>query len=147
MSSFLVDVNVWLALSSDRHTHYTAAHQWFDTVEPGQAAFCRLTQLGYLRLLTNARVMGMDVLSPRQAWEIYDRLRQDVRVSFVPEPPDTEAAFRRLTARTSVAPATWTDAYLAALASAKGLTVASFDRGFRRMPGIDTLILTVPAAT
>lgn len=141
MKSFLVDVNVWLALSSDRHTHYQAAHQWFDTVGPGQAAFCRLMQLAYLRLLTNPQVMGPDVLSSWEAWRAYDELRADARVMFLGEPGGAETTFRRLSARLTGSPGHWTDAWLAALAEAHGLTIVSFDRGFYRHSGVDAHIL------
>jgi len=141
MRSFLVDANVWLALCSDRHVHHAAAHRWFPTVPPGGAFLCRLTQLALLRLLTNARVMGVDVLTQAGAWSVYDRLRQDARVGYTDEPLGLEAAFRHLTQTRQPAAGAWTDAYLAALAETRGLTVVSFDRGFRRLGGIDALIL------
>ena len=141
MKSFLVDVNAWLALCTDRHVHYGAAHRWFASVAPGQAFLCRLAQLGLLRLLTNRQVMRQDVLSQAAAWRTYDRLREDVRVAYTDEPPGLEAAFRRLTQTHLPATGGWTDAYLAALARTRGLTVVSFDQGFRRLEGIDALIL------
>ena len=142
MRSFWVDVNVWLALSSDRYLHYETAHRWFGNVGPGGAAFCRFTQLGYLRLLTNARAMGRDVLNQAGAWRVYDTLCQDARVTFVSEPLEVESAFRRLTQRRDAAINVWTDAYLAALAKTRGLTIVSFDQGFRSLDGVDTLILS-----
>ena len=87
-----------MALSSDRHVHYEAAHRWFAGVAPGGAVFCRLTQLGYLRLLTNPRVMGDDAVNQREAWRIYDRLREDARVGYVAEPP-AETENRQLSRR------------------------------------------------
>jgi predicted nucleic acid-binding protein len=61
-SSFLFpDVNVWLALSCERHLHYPAARTWFEQLEDSaRACFCRLTQIGLLRLLTTDAVMGED---------------------------------------------------------------------------------------
>lgn len=47
MRSFLVDVNVWVALCLDRHVHYAPARDWFAGVGPGGASFCRVTQLGF----------------------------------------------------------------------------------------------------
>ncbi len=141
MKSFLVDVNVWVALSSDRHAHYDAAHRWFAGVDAGGAAFCRLTQLGYLRLLTNERVMGEDVLSQREAWRTYDRICEDLRVSFVSDPPEAEGVLRSLTQSGQSGAGPWTDAYLAAVAKTRGLAVVSFDRGFRQLCGADALIL------
>ncbi len=141
MRSFLVDVNVWVALSYDRHIHYAAAHRWFEDVGPGEAAFCRLTQLGYLRLLTNPRVMGEEVRTPRQAWGIYDLLCEDLRVAFVSEPPEVEATFRDITRGFPVGAAVWTDAYVAAVARVRKMRIVSFDRGFGALAGPDALIL------
>jgi len=39
MTSFLVDVNVWLALSVDRHVHYDEAHRWFAEIGAGRQRF------------------------------------------------------------------------------------------------------------
>ena len=144
MKSFLVDVNVWVALSSDRHVHYEAAHRWFAGVAPGGAVFCRLTQLGYLRLLTNPRVMGDDAVNQREAWRIYDRLREDARVGYVAEPPDVEDALRDLTQSGQPGASVWTDAYLAAVARTRGLAVVSFDRGFGRFSRVEALLLPGP---
>jgi hypothetical protein len=42
-----------------------------ETVDQDKLAFCRVSELGFLRLLTNAHVLGKDVLSPAQAWRVY----------------------------------------------------------------------------
>jgi len=86
--SCLVDLNVWIvALAYDLHVHHSVARNWFDGVGPEQALFCRWTQLGFLRLLTNRKVMGDDVLNQPGAWKTYDRTLLDSRVTFVSEPP------------------------------------------------------------
>ncbi|HUA98675.1 MAG TPA: hypothetical protein VMA34_10140 [Terracidiphilus sp.] len=63
-SSVFPDVNVWLALSSPDHQHFRAAWSWC-TALPRQTAlvFCRITQLGLLRLLTAQSVMGKGTLT------------------------------------------------------------------------------------
>ncbi len=141
MRSFLTDVNVWVALSWARHVHYEAAHVWFDELGPAAALFCRLTQLGFLRMLTNRAVMREDLMSEASAWSVYDRLCDDERVSFVSEPFEMESAFRLLTRSQRPGGTRWTDAYLAALARTRGLAIATFDRAFRSFPGVETLIL------
>jgi len=45
----LPDINVWVALASDRHFHHGLARDWFATVGETGAAFCRVTQMGFLR--------------------------------------------------------------------------------------------------
>jgi predicted nucleic acid-binding protein len=61
---FLPDVNIWIALTSNRHVHHSLATEWLQGIENEQIAFCRISELSFLRLLTNAHVMGKDVLSP-----------------------------------------------------------------------------------
>ena len=82
---YLPDVNVWVALTSDRHVHHVVAKEWFQNLGSEQVAFCRITELSLLRLLTNHHVMGEDVLQPHLAWQVYDELRADPRVVFLPE--------------------------------------------------------------
>jgi uncharacterized protein len=137
----LPDINIWVALASDRHSHHALARDWFATIGEAGAAFCRVTQMGFLRLLTNSRVMGEDVLSQRQAWSVYEQLARDTRVIFALEPPDVEPVWKKLTQGTVRASGLWTDAYIAALARLHSFQVVSFDRGFRGIEGLDSTIL------
>jgi predicted nucleic acid-binding protein len=50
--TYLPDVNVWIALAAERRAHHRVARQWFSNVQDEKLVFCRLTQLGFLRLLT-----------------------------------------------------------------------------------------------
>lgn len=127
----LADVNVWIALAVERHEHHAAARDWFHSREEEGAAFCRVTQMGFLRLLTNRATMGEDVVNPLEAWGRYRQLRRDWRVAFAAEPAGVEPAW--VDFMKSGSPGrSWTDAYLAAFATGHGYTLASFDRGFRR---------------
>ena len=57
----LPDINVWLALAFDSHIHHPDAKKWFDGLaDDAICYFCRLTQLGFLRLATNPKVFGAD---------------------------------------------------------------------------------------
>jgi len=86
---WLPDVNVWVALCSDRHEHHRAAASWLETIN-GPIYFCRVTQMSLLRLLTNRNVMGADVLTPVRAIATYSALRADYRVKFAAEPAEIE---------------------------------------------------------
>jgi uncharacterized protein len=55
---FLPDVNIWIALTSNRHVHHSEANEWLQGIEGDEIAFCRVSELGFLRLLTNAHVIG-----------------------------------------------------------------------------------------
>ena len=140
--SCLVDVNVWIALAYDLHVHHSVARKWFDGLEPEQALFCRLTQLGFLRLLTNRKVMKDDTLNQLEAWKTYDRTLRDSRVAFVGESLRLEPELRRLTKSALQSTNLWTDAYLAAFASTSGFSVATFDKGFAAMKGVEITLLS-----
>jgi toxin-antitoxin system PIN domain toxin len=129
-TSFLFpDVNVWLALSYQRHVHHPAAKAWFERLdENARLCFCRFTQLGLLRLLTADAVMGDDkVLSQAETWRVYDRLNGDERILFLEEPSTMEATFRAFSRDTRPAPKDWADSYLMAFAAVAGLRLATFD--------------------
>lgn len=127
------DINVWIALTYDGHVHHLAARNWFEGLAPTAGLFfCRLTQLGLLRLLTAAAVMGPDqVKSQQEAWKTYDRWLEDERVELLDEPGGIETHFRALTRSPHASPKDWADSYLAAFAMASRLTVVTFDQAFR----------------
>lgn len=139
--NYLVDVNVWLAMTLIGHTHQQVAAEWFDEDGIQSAVFCRITQSGFLRLLTNERVMGANVVTSAEAWKLYDALFQDHRVRFAPEPPGLEDTWRAQTRGHHQGHNFWTDAYLAAFASAADLTLLTFDRAFARRKGVHVRVL------
>ena len=123
MKTFLLDVNVWIALAFDMHTHHTAAASWFKSQGKIQCGFCRTTQQGFLRVATNRKAMLNEAMSLPQAWQTYDIMLQDPRISFFEEPFNLESHWRALTEDYRTSPKIWTDAYLAAFAV--GLTLNS----------------------
>ena len=127
------DPNVWIALSLEVHIHHAAARQWLSLLSlDSRLAFCRVTQMSFLRLLTTEAVMGKDgVLTQAEAWRTYDQVLENESVSFLAEPDEMDDEFRSLSSHNHSAPKAWTDAYLAAFASASDLTLVSFDQGFR----------------
>jgi len=92
--NYLVDVNVWLALALIGHVHQVAALKWIEEPAVGLTYFCRVTQQGLLRLLTNPKVMGANVLTAGDVWRLYDTFYQDSRVRFAEEPPGLEDFWR-----------------------------------------------------
>jgi uncharacterized protein len=141
-SSFLFpDVNVWLALSYERHVHYPIARTWIERLdEDSRFCFCRFTQISLLRLLTTEAVMSTDVLSQAGAWQVYDRWLADDRIVFIEEPSLMEASFRALSHQKRPSPKDLADAYLASFASTAGLRLVTFDHAFRGKTA-DLLIL------
>lgn len=132
MTLFFPDLNVWLALSDAGHIHSASAWQWMAALPPGRRLlFARYTQIGLLRLLTNAAVMGKSALTLRQAWGVYDRWLADPGVELYPEPHSLDADFRRATEPFAARPAATLvgDCYLLAYAHGLRATLATFDRG------------------
>lgn len=125
---FLPDVNVWLALASHRHIHSKICSEWLDSLHSGPVVFCRVSQMGLLRLLTNESVMRSDVLSSKDAWHIYRTILADERISFAPEPFALEPEWKKRTAQDRPTPKVWTDAYLAAFAQAGGMRLVTLDK-------------------
>lgn len=134
----LLDVNVWLALSITRHEHCLAAQTWFSSLGAGdRLGFCRLTQLSFLRLLSQEAVMGREsALGQSEAWQVYDRWLGVPAVKFMPEPNEIELHFRKFANAAMPMPRRWADDYLIAFTVAAELRLVTLDRGLsRRVPG------------
>jgi hypothetical protein len=126
-----LDANVWLALLWSRHSHSERAKEWFDRSAGEQFFFCRFTQLTVLRLLTTESIMGKDVRSLSQAWELWDKIWADPQVAYLPEPENLETELRALTRSSGKSPKVWGDAYLLSFAITAGLKLITFDRAIQ----------------
>lgn len=118
-------------MSWANHRHCFTAWEWFSGLANDNLFFCRITQLGLLRLLTTAGVMGDEVLTVGAAWNIYDRWLEDRRITMRHEPAGIHTAFRAATqplARLS-APKAIVDAWLLALSQTTRATLVTFDKG------------------
>lgn len=142
-SSLFPDVNVWLALTHERHVHHPQAARWFGSLDGATFYFCRFTQIGLLRLLTTQAVMGEEVMQQRQAWRVYRRWFDDPRVVFQAEPESSEFESRFEKFSEAPAPSTklWADAYLAAFAKTCGFAVVTFDKAFVKSKDLQVQIL------
>jgi uncharacterized protein len=123
----LVDVGVWLAAVWGRHIHHPVAADWFGK-EADDILFCRVTQMGRLRLLSNPAIMGDDAIDRSQAWRTIDQLWADERVLWADEPAELDAVWRVLSARDDKSHKLWTGDYLAAFAQASAATLVTLDR-------------------
>lgn len=127
----LIDVGVWLAAVWERHMHHSVAAAWFDN-QTDELVFCRVTQMGLLRLLSNPAIMGDDAVDRSWAWRIFDQLWADERVLWADEPDAMDAVWRAISARDEKSHKLWTDDYLAAFAQASDMTLTTLDR---KLPG------------
>jgi hypothetical protein len=71
----------------------------------------------------NGRPLGM-----AEAWDTYDRLFADERVTFHPEPAGAETRFREYAFGKLPSPKLWADGWLLAVAEAADGTLITFDR-------------------
>jgi len=137
----LPDLNVWLALAIAEHPHHRIAQTYWHEAAAERIWFCRVTMLGMVRLLAQPKLMGTASLTLRDAFDLYRRFAALPEVDLCVEPGGCEAHLTNLL--NAATPARlWTDAYLAAFASAGGLRLVTFDKDFARFDGIARLQLS-----
>lgn len=87
--------------------------------------------MGLLRLLTNQKVMGTEVLTLQAAWRAYRTMLLDERVQFAHEPFALEREWQKITMVDRPAHRVWTDAYLIAFARASEMRLVTLDQRLR----------------
>jgi toxin-antitoxin system PIN domain toxin len=123
------DVNVWVALHHLAHEHHKVALRWYEALSPQtKLVYCRQTQLGLFRLLTNETVMGDEALTQRECWELYRKWLRGGGAYMLAEPKGVEVAFERRASSDDFSTKAWSDAYLAAFAETGQMTLVTFDR-------------------
>ena len=128
-------MNTWLAPAWEGHVHHQTAAAWFEGVpEPSQFILSRYSQLGLLRLITNAQMMGDSVISVEDAFALYDDLLADPRIGLRAEPDDVERLMRTVSKPFARQAATKLigDLYLMAFAMAAEATMVTFDKAMAR---------------
>jgi toxin-antitoxin system PIN domain toxin len=133
VNAALLDINILTALLWPTHEHHDAAHRWFGGRADASWATCSLTQLGFVRIVSNP-AFSRDALSPLEALALLgenlahpahefwtDRLQVPAAVKGI---EDRLQGYKQLT-----------DAYLLALAHRRKGVLATFDRGLRTLAG------------
>ena len=129
-SSIFPDLNVWMALSLRSHEHHPIAWAWYQTLQSEEElAFCRFTQIGFLRLMTTINVGKDEVVDQAEAWRLYDRWIASGGATYLEEPFGIETEFRFHANRRTPSPKEWADSYLIAFAAAASLPLVTLDRG------------------
>lgn len=147
MKAALLDINVLTALLWPAHEHHDAAHRWFSGGAGGRWATCPLTQLGFVRIVSNpafsrdalALAHAVALLAANLVHSSHEFWTDSVQV-----PPAIKAIEARLQGHNQL-----TDAYLLALAHRRKGVLATFDRGLRTLAGdaASALIELVPTRT
>jgi toxin-antitoxin system PIN domain toxin len=122
----LLDLNLLAALIWPSHEHHAVAHDWFDERRVDGWATCPLTQLGFVRLVSNP-AFSRDALSVRDALTLL--MKNAEHPDHVFWSADRDAASLTPMAPSLRGHQQVTDAYLLALAHHHGGLVATFDRG------------------
>lgn len=124
--TFLLDVNVLIALIDPAHVGHDAAHEWFERAGRLDWATCPITQNGVLRIIGHPRYPNT-AGSPAEAAIIMRELCALKGHRFWPDDINLfgDDVIDPSEIRT---PAQVTDSYLLALAAARGGRLATFDR-------------------
>ncbi|PZN93511.1 MAG: VapC toxin family PIN domain ribonuclease [Hyphomicrobiales bacterium] len=125
--TYLLDVNVLIALIDPENVHYSAAHDWFPSTARHSWATCPVVENGVIRILGNTRYpFPWAQSSPSGVARILHELRSVPGHVFWPDAvslfDDTVVDLSKLLHSREV-----TDTYLLALAVFNGGKLATFD--------------------
>ena len=125
--SYLLDVNVLIALAWPTHVHHVAAQTWFLTTGRRAWATCPLTQTAFVRISSNPKFID-GAVTPNQAIELLAEVTKASQHEFWPDDlslGETDTlVWPYVVGHRQV-----TDAYLLALAKAHAGKLATLDGG------------------
>lgn len=124
--TYLLDVNALVALGFANHEFHVRVASWLQSQQFPPLATCPITELGFVRVLTQAPAYGLTV---SQARLLLSRLKKVDKPQFEFIPDDHYISFLPAWVK---APKQITDGHLASLASSKGAVLATLDA---RLPG------------
>ena len=129
-TTYLLDVNVLLALLSENHIHHRLVTKWFNGRDR-RWAICAFTEAGFLRNATAPRPGNVTM---SEATGLLGRIVQEPGYRYLPITADwqtlCEPFFARLYGTKQV-----TDAYLLGLAVREGLVLVTMDKGLLHLAG------------
>ena len=144
MKTALLDVNILTAFLWPAHEQHEAAHRWFHARGSSRWATTPLTQLGFVRIVSNP-AFSRDALSPPEAVALLAENLTHAAHAVWAAGPQVPAAVRGLESALQ-GHQQLTDAYLLALAKHRKGVFATFDRGLRTLAGrsFETALEIVP---
>lgn len=141
MKTALLDVNILTALLWPAHEHHDAAHRWFQSRSGARWATTALTQLGFVRIVSNP-AFSRDALLPLEAVALLAENLAHPGHEFWEQTLQVPEAVQR-TASALRGHQQFTDAYLLAVAGSRKGVLATFDRGIRSLAGNSVEVLEV----
>lgn len=124
--TFLLDVNVLIALLDSRHVAHLPAHRWFDKTHRSSWASCPITQSGFIRIVSGPGYGERRRSVESVALALRDLTAEPGHVFWPDDLPLVGSDWIDMAAITSHGQIT--DSYLLALAASKGGKLATFDR-------------------
>jgi uncharacterized protein len=127
----LLDINILTALLWPTHEHHDVAHRWFGARGNAAWATCSLTQLGFVRIVSNP-AFSRDALLPMEALALLGENLAHPAHEFWMDNLQVPSAVKGMEAGLQ-GYKQLTDAYLLALAHRRKGVLATFDRGLRTL--------------
>lgn len=125
MTTYLLDVNVLIALIDSNHVHFLRAHKWFHEEGIHSWLTCPITEIGIVHVVSGGRYP--DPVSPADAILSLRSLTELGKHAFVADSPRLldPSRFDHQALLTSLQ---LTNSYLLALAAAHNASLATFDK-------------------
>lgn len=124
--TFLLDVNVLIALIDPGHVAHDDAHRWFGSTGHVAWATCPITENGVIRIVGNPKYPNSPG-APSVVAEIVEKLRALPGHAFWPDDVSLVGS-RDIDPALVLTSVQVTDTYLLALAKTQGGQLATFDR-------------------
>jgi toxin-antitoxin system PIN domain toxin len=142
MTTYLLDVNLLLALFDAEHAHHEAAHAWWGQETTESWSTCAITENGFLRIATGKAYPAIDedfatlVEDFRAFCQHRDHVFWSADISLIDIIPNS----------VQVRPNEITDIYLLALALTRGGKLATLDQKIpaHLIPGGTDALETIP---
>lgn len=128
--TFLLDVNLLIALAWPTHVHHREAQEWFHRKGRRAWATCPLTQSGFIRISSNPRFID-GAVTPREARRLLAQVTRADEHQFWPD--DLDWADTIIPASLLVGHRQVTDAYLLGLALHRDGCLATLDAGIESL--------------
>lgn len=124
---WLLDANLLIALTHSSHIHHAEAHTWFAAQPKRRWATCALTQLAFVRLTSNPKVVGSEI-TPADAMQALANMAAQPTHEYWADAPEP-LRLATLQSAALVGHRQVTDAYLLGLTAVRNQRLATLDRG------------------
>ena len=125
--TYLLDINVLVALFDAAHVHHDPAHRWFTATGLASWATCPLTENGFVRVISNPRYVSISATPAEAALRLQTFCAAPGHTFWPDDMSITDATrfdLSNLHGHQQI-----TDLYLAALAHRNAGKLATFDAG------------------